>query len=106
MPHPLTIFINQRFPDDSANELLTHSLSPHRVLLSKPLPTPTPAASPHDDAINEADIAFGQPDPLAIISAPRLRWVQLTSAGYDRYDRPDLRAAFTARGAIITNSSS
>jgi phosphoglycerate dehydrogenase-like enzyme len=106
MPNPLTIFSNQRFPDDSANNLLTQSLSAHNILYSKSLTTSNLAASTHDAAIDDADIAFGQPDPLATITAPRLRWVHLTSACYDRYDRPDLRAAFAARGAIVTNSSS
>jgi phosphoglycerate dehydrogenase-like enzyme len=106
MSQPLTIFINQRFPDDAANQLLAQSLSHHRVLYSKSITTSNLAASTHDSAIDQADVAFGQPDPLAIINAPRLRWVQLTSAGYDRYDRADLRAALAARGAMLTNSSS
>src|SRR5205823_1544574 len=64
------------------------------------------AASAYDPAIEEADVAFGQPDPTAIMNAPRLRWAHLTSAGYDRYDRADLRSALAARGAVLTNSSS
>jgi phosphoglycerate dehydrogenase-like enzyme len=106
MSHPLTIFINQRFPDDAANELLARSLSEHRVFYSKSITTSNLAASGHDAAIDEADVAFGQPDPVAIMKAPRLRWVQLTSAGWDRYDRADLREAMAKRGAMVTNSSS
>jgi phosphoglycerate dehydrogenase-like enzyme len=103
---PLTVFVNQKFPDEAANELLARSLSGHRVLYSNSITTSNLAASGHDAAIDEADVAFGQPDPAAIMHAPRLKWVQLTSAGYDRYDRPDLRAALGARGAMVSNSSS
>ena len=104
----LTFFVNQRFPDDEANELLARSLAEWgpRVVYSASLTTSNLAASSHDPAIGEADVAFGQPDPGAIVNAPRLRWVHLTSAGWDRYDRADLRAAFGARGAVVTNSSS
>jgi len=54
----------------------------------------------------EADIAFGQPDPEILMSSSRLQWAHITSAGYTRYDRDDLRDALRARGAILTNSSS
>ena len=103
---PLTIFVNQKFPDDAANTLLAESLAGHRVVFSKSITTSNLSASGADPAINEADIAFGQPDPAAITKAPKLKWAHLTSAGYDRYDRPDLRAAFKTRGAVLTNSSS
>jgi phosphoglycerate dehydrogenase-like enzyme len=102
----LTIFINQKFPDQAANDLLVQSMAGHNILLSKSITTSNLATSAGDPAINEADIAFGQPDPAAVISAPKLKWVHLTSAGYDRYDRPDLRAALAARGGNVTNSSS
>jgi len=101
-----TVFVNQRFPDESANELLARSLAGHKVVYSRSLTTSNLATSSHDPAIDEADVAFGQPDPAAIMAAPRLRWAHLTSAGWDRYDREDLRAAMTGRGAIVTNSSS
>jgi phosphoglycerate dehydrogenase-like enzyme len=35
----------------------------------------------------------------------RLRWVHLTTAGYARYEREDLRRALRARGGTLTNSS-
>ena len=102
----LTIFVNQKFPDEQANALLAQSLAGHNVLYSKSITTSNLAASGHDNAIEQADVAFGQPDPVAIMNATGLKWVQLTSAGYDRYDRADLRAALAARGAAVTNSSS
>jgi len=40
-----------------------------------------------------------------VIRSTTLRWVHLTSAGYTRYDRDDVRRALQARGAVMTNSS-
>jgi phosphoglycerate dehydrogenase-like enzyme len=102
----LTIFVNQKFPDAAANALLTDSLVRHNVVFSRALTTSNLAASGHDPAIDAADVAFGQPDPAALLAAPRLKWAHLTSAGWDRYDRADLRAALGERGAALTNSSS
>src|SRR4051812_27083281 len=103
---PLTIFVNQKFPDDAANALLKDSLAGHKLVYSQSITTSNLAASSYDPAIESADVAFGQPDPTALLKAPRLKWAHLTSAGYDRYDRPDLRAALGERGAALTNSSS
>jgi len=58
-----------------------------------------------DPALAEADVAYGQPDPGAVARLGRLRWVALSTAGYTRYDRADLRAALRARGAVMTNAS-
>ena len=58
-----------------------------------------------DPALAEADVAFGQPDPAQLLALPRLRWVHLSSAGYNPYDRADVRGALAARGARLTKSS-
>ena len=50
-------------------------------------------------------MAFGQPDVANVMETERLRWVQLTSAGYTRYDTPDFRSWAAAREVIVTNSS-
>jgi len=57
------------------------------------------------EELADADIAFGQPDPEVVLSSARLRWVHLTSAGYTRYDRDDLKNVLQKRGAALTNSS-
>jgi phosphoglycerate dehydrogenase-like enzyme len=62
-------------------------------------------AGKSDPTLAQADIALGQPDPAAVIAAPRVKWVHLTSAGYDRYDRPEFREAMRARGGMLTTSS-
>lgn len=102
----LTVFVNQLFPDESANALLRDSLAGNEVVFSQSTTKSNLAASGHDPAIDSADVAFGQPDPGSLLSAPKLKWAHLTSAGWDRYDRDDLRASLRARGAALTNSSS
>jgi phosphoglycerate dehydrogenase-like enzyme len=99
-----SIYCNFPFPPASL-EMLRAGLSSHRLLLSdKPPATPLTIGSP-DPILAEADIAMGQPDIPSLIRLQRLRWTHLTSAGYDRYDLPELRQAFAARSAIMTNSS-
>ena len=52
------------------------------------------------------EILFGQPDPQKALAVPELKWIQVTSAGYTRYDTPEFREALRAKGATLTNSSS
>lgn len=90
MPDVLfNIYTNAPLPA-AARDLLADGLGPHPII----------------DNLAEADIAFGQPDPAGVISNGRLRWVQVSSAGYTRYDTPEFRAAIAARDAQLTNSSS
>jgi phosphoglycerate dehydrogenase-like enzyme len=101
---PLTIWCNAKFPPAALNEL-RQGLSHHRLVFSSTPPTGNLAGSTADPELERADVAFGQPDPAQVMALPRVRWVHITSAGYTRYDRDDLRAALRARGAILTNSS-
>lgn len=63
-------------------------------------------SSPPDPGLEDAVIAFGQPDVGQLFHLPKLRWVHLTSAGFTNYDRDDLRDSFKSRGIVLTNSSS
>jgi phosphoglycerate dehydrogenase-like enzyme len=54
----------------------------------------------------EADVAFGQPSVAGVRAAEKLRWLQVSSAGFTRYDTPEFRAEAKARGLAVTNSSS
>lgn len=92
----LTIWVNHRLTARQ-QERLHEVTAPHRLLL-KPGATSAPELS-------EVDVAFGQPPIADVVESPRLRWVQLSSAGYGSYDRPDLREAFSRRGAVLTKSS-
>lgn len=58
-----------------------------------------------DELLMEADIALGQPDPEAVLNAPKLKWLQITSAGYTRYDTEDFRCRAREKGLVVTNSS-
>jgi phosphoglycerate dehydrogenase-like enzyme len=101
----LTIWYNMNYPQ-AATELLMRGVSPHKLVFARSLQSSNLAAGEPDPQLAEADVAFGQPNPDEILNLPRLKWVHLTSAGYERYDRPDLREAFKSRGSILTNSSS
>jgi phosphoglycerate dehydrogenase-like enzyme len=59
-----------------------------------------------DPRLAEADIAFGQPAVEDCFRYSQLRWIELSSAGYTRYDRVDLIEALRSRGTILTNASS
>ena len=100
----LTIWSNMRFPTP-AETLLRDGLGEHRLVISPHAISGNLAATPADPALSDADIAFGQPDPDALLAAPRIKWVHLTSAGYTRYDTNAFRAACRDRGLVVTNSS-
>ena len=99
----LTIWCNADLTPAAAEEL-KRGLGRHR-LVSSSTPTGNLAGGAPDPELKQADVAFGQPDPQQVMALPRLRWVHISSAGYTRYDRDDLRAAFKERGAALTNSS-
>jgi phosphoglycerate dehydrogenase-like enzyme len=100
----LTIWTNYFLPP-AANKIFARGVASYRLLKSASMSACNLAAGASDPAIREAEIIFGQPDPAALFDLPKLKWVHLTSAGYDRYDRPDLRKSFADRGAVMTNSS-
>lgn len=51
------------------------------------------------------DVLLGQPDPVYLLETTTVRWAEITSAGYTRYDRDDLRREIAGRGSSLTNSS-
>ncbi len=101
---PLNIWTNAQFSDAQRDALIAGA-QPHQVIFSTKLSASNLAAAEPDPALNEADIAFGQPDPGAAVQSTRLRWIQLTTAGYARYDNADFRQTFGGRGSQLTNSS-
>ena len=100
---PLTIWCNPQVSEGARN-LLIEGTKPHRLVFSS-VATYNLDAGPPDPTLLESDVAFGQPDPQTVMQADRLRWVHLTSAGYARYDTPELRDALATRSAMLTNSS-
>lgn len=101
-----TIWSNHGFQPE-ALDLIRQGLAAggHRFIQSKNSSASVLAAGAADPALAEADIAFGQPEVGDVMRLSRLRWVALTTAGYTRYDRADLRTALQARGAMLTKAS-
>jgi phosphoglycerate dehydrogenase-like enzyme len=102
--NPLTIWTNAQFGDTACAQL-EKGIAPHRLHFSTQLSASNLVKAAPDPALLEADVAFGQPDPDMALQSPRLRWIQLTTAGYARYDGAEFRTAFASHGAQLTNSS-
>ncbi len=92
--------------DDATLNLLKDGVAPHKILVPARPAHSVLGKSESDPALLDADVAFGQPDETAILHAPHLRWVQISSAGYARYDTAAFRAGAASRGLMLTNSSS
>ncbi|MDD3179097.1 MAG: D-2-hydroxyacid dehydrogenase [Opitutaceae bacterium] len=100
-----TIWCNHQFRP-AAGAIFEAGLHGYELIKS---PQATPAVLAQgvsDPALGEADVAYGQPDVDDAMRFPRLRWIELSSAGYTRYDREDFRAAMQQRGTMVTNASS
>lgn len=100
----MTIWANP-FLTPSAEELLVRSTASHKLIIAQK-PEHVLDVGTMDPRLLQAEIVFGQPDPEAILQSEKLLWVQLSSAGYARYDRAEIRSAIQKRGAFMTNSSS
>jgi len=104
MPNePLTIWTNAKLTEQAANALAL-GVGDHKVIVANHVINNVEPTRP-DPRLPEADVVFGQPDPQQAMDSPKLRWIQLSSAGYARYDRDDFRAALAARSGVMTNSS-
>jgi len=87
-------------------QLLRDGIAPHQLVLPQGKGGSVLSVAPTDPALFEADVALGQPDVAGVLKAEKLRWLQVTSAGFTRYDTAEFRAAAKARGLAFTNSSS
>jgi phosphoglycerate dehydrogenase-like enzyme len=85
---------------------LRQGLKPHRLIESSAASASNLDAGQADPEMERADVTFGQPDPDQVMRLPRLKWVQLTTAGYTRYDNDAFRAAVKRNGTIVCNASS
>lgn len=98
--YPLKIWSNVKYLP-VARELLRAVAAEHTVIFSQ-----GPGDAEANAQLVSADIAFGQPPTEPVRQSATLRWVQLDSAGYDRFDTPAARADLQAHGTVVTNSSS
>jgi phosphoglycerate dehydrogenase-like enzyme len=101
---PLTIWTNTPLPDESLLRLRA-AVVPASLLVSAQSTNILQAAGP-DPLLASADIAFGQPDPAQLMTLTNLKWLHLSTAGYARYDRPDVRQFLADKKILFTNSSS
>ncbi len=85
--------------------LLAGGTGGHSLVLSDSRNSSVLALGQRDPTITGAEVAFGQPDPEDCIANPGLRWIEVSSAGYTRYDSPAFREAMRARGTVFTNAS-
>src|SRR5690606_19902570 len=102
---PLTIWCNAEFPEPALT-LLRKGVEGHRLIFSEQRSASVLASGAPDPLLAEANVAFGQPDPQSVLNAPGIAWVQLTTAGYTRYDNDVFREGLIFRGAMLSNSSS
>jgi len=104
----LSIWCNAKIPAE-AKVSLRAGIGENRIIFADETTSAAPVGANTVAILGalpaDADIAFGQPDPVEVMRSERLRWVHLNSAGYTRYDRDDLRTKFYKRGAVLTNSS-
>jgi phosphoglycerate dehydrogenase-like enzyme len=97
----LTIWCNNEFnaAQNAERDLLLNGARAHHLLIFDA------GDAEALNALRNAEIAFGAPDPVAVCEFKNLRWIQLNSAGYTSFDNPAVRATLTQRGTIVTNSS-
>jgi phosphoglycerate dehydrogenase-like enzyme len=100
-----TIWCNAKF-NDAATQMLREGTARHRLVFSDHASASVLTAGKPDPALGRADIAFGQPDAGQVLAESHLKWVEVTTAGYTRYDTPEFQENFRTRGAAFTNASS
>lgn len=100
----MTIWINATLDEAARTRLETGLAGRDVIWATAPGTVLEPGAA--DPALAGASVAFGQPDPAGLLAAASLRLVQLSSAGWARYDRDDLRAVMNERGAALCSASS
>ncbi len=105
MPNPLRIWCSQAFAPEIRSALIAR-LNPHSIVWPDDARATNLVSVGRDTRlVDSIDIAFGQPVPEDVLASTSLKWVQLSSAGYTRYDRDDLRVLSRSRGLAICNAS-
>ena len=102
--HSYSIWTNTVFPDP-ATSMLMEATRNHRWLVADDTSASNLKSSSIDPKLEQATIAFGQPNAEQLLSLRNLRWIHLTSAGYTAYDREDLRSHLRSLETRLTTSS-
>lgn len=100
----LNIWTNAEFPP-APTEVLNAGVGGHHLIHATQTSSLNLVSAPRDERLLDAEIAFGQPDVDQLFESSRLKWIHLSSAGYTKYDRDDLRESFRQRDIVMTNSS-
>lgn len=100
----LTIWCNSTF-SPAATRLLEEGTKDHRLVVSTIASPDVLVVGRTDPAMAQADIALGQPDAAHCLECRKLKWVEVISAGYTRYDTPEFLEAMRARGTAFCNVS-
>lgn len=100
----LTIWCNAKF-SEADTQLLIEGTRGHDLVFSAQSSASVLDAGKPDPDLPNADIAFGQPEVGQCLACPKLKWVEVTTAGYTLYDTSLFREGFLARGAIFSNVS-
>jgi len=101
---PLTVWCNLCLTE-SALATLESGLGRHRLLPSSLATTTLQPIGRPDPSLEEADIAFGQPEAEQCVSSERLQWIHLASASYATFATDDVRRALVHRQIPLTSSS-
>lgn len=100
----LTIWCNGEF-SDVAKQLLIEGTREHRLVWADQVFSNVLQLGERDPKTAQADILFGQPSVDDCRENEGVRWVELTTAGYTRFDTPEFREDFQQRGSALTTAS-
>jgi phosphoglycerate dehydrogenase-like enzyme len=100
----MKIWTNAEYPEGPMGAL-RDGVGSHDLVVAEDR-VPILGAGGPSEGLSTAEVAFGQPDPAQLIASEHIRFVQITSAGYTRYDTQEFREAMQRRGVAFCNSSS
>lgn len=102
---PLKVYTDIKAPAELL-AWLQAEIHPHHLLLPTTPGDSVLAEAPPDPQMQEADVLLGQPSLAGVCGALKARWLQVSSAGFTRYDTPEFRNLAADRNLLVTNSSS
>lgn len=88
-----------------ALEILREGTAGHELVLAKNPATSVLADVAVDPEFASVEVAFGQPNPQAVAKTDHLRWMEISSSGFTRYDTAEFRALVAAKGIAVTHSA-
>jgi phosphoglycerate dehydrogenase-like enzyme len=102
---PLTIWCNRLFSPALTLEL-EQRLAPHRIVWAIDRMESNLFPALRDVAlVHSCNVAWGQPDLKDCVESTTLGYIQLTTAGYTRYDRDDFKSSLRAKSIAFCNAS-